>query len=306
MRVPEDDLSNLPPLPLEAWEPSRLQLQLVCQMIGKVRLALHPPMNHWWHVTLYLSARGVTTGSIPYGAMSFDLEIDLIDHMLVLRTSLERTEHIPLAARPIADCFADLMGALMRNGIIVEIDPRPYKCNSDIPFDQDRVHASWDHDAIGRAFEVLRRIEPVFKTFRSGFVGKVSPVHLFWHSFDLAVTRFSGRRAPELASADPVAREAYSHEVSSAGFWFGDDRVPEPAFFSYAAPPPSDLAKRTIRPPEARWLEGDSPLALFTYEDLRRAKAPRDALLEFLQSTYDAAAEAARWDRAALELRTYY
>jgi hypothetical protein len=297
--IDQDDLRDLPPLPLEGWEPSRLQLQLISQILGKVKLALHPRINHWWHVTNTVSPRGLTTGSIPIGSKTFELEIDLIDHAVVLRTSDGQIERIHLGPRPIAGSFEDITGALAKHDIRPHIWTLPYKCKSADPFDRDRTHAAWDREAIGRAFSVLRRVEPVFKEFRSRFLGKVSPVHMFWHSFDLAVTRFSGRRAPPMPSADRVTQEAYSHEVSSAGFWFGDDNTPEPAFYSYAAPAPDGLVDIPISPSIARWTNaGGSPLAILRYEDFRRAPDPRALLLEFLQSTYRAAARAARWDTA--------
>jgi uncharacterized protein DUF5996 len=297
-----DELRDLPALPLSEWEPTRLQLHLIAQIVGKIRLALHPPMNHWWHVTSYVSPRGLTTGAIPNAGRSFEVEIDLIDDAVVLRTSEGEIDHVPIGPRPIAECFEDVIELLEVHGVRPAISTRPYKCKSDVPFEQDRVHTAWDREAIARAFSALRRIEAVFKDFRGRFIGKASPVHVFWHSLDLALTRFSGRRAPPLVGADRVTVEAYSHEVSSAGFWFGDDRTPEAAFYSYAAPVPRGLTDHEIRPSSARWTDaGGSPLAILRYEDVRRAKNPRATLLDFLESTYEAAANAAEWDRAALE-----
>jgi hypothetical protein len=292
----QDDLVDLPPLPLAAWEPTRLQLHLIAQIIGKVRLAFHPRMNHWWHISYAVSPRGLTTGSIPDRRRTFDVEIDLLDHAVVLRTSDGAIDRVPLDARPIASCYRDIMDLLRKHDIEPDILARPYKCKSDVPFDRDRAHAAWDKEAIGRAFTALRRIEPVFKEFRGRFLGKVSPVHFFWHSLDLAVTRFSGRRAPPIPGADHVTQEAYSHEVASAGFWFGDDRTSEPAFYAYAAPAPDGLTDQAIKPSTARWTNADGPLAILRYEDVRLAKDPRAMLLDFLQSTYEAAARTARWD----------
>ncbi|MCK6545010.1 DUF5996 family protein [Myxococcota bacterium] len=295
-------LAGLPALPLADWEPSRLQLHLMTQIVGKIRLALHPWRNHWWHSTLYLSARGLTTGPIPFGAESFDAELDLVDHALVVRTTKGEVAKTPLDGRPICDFYRDVHALLAGLGVEVAIDARPYKCKSSVPFDGDREHATYDPAAVSRAWRVLSAIAPVFDEFRGRFTGKSSPVHFFWHSFDLAVTRFSGRRAPELPGADRVTREAYSHEVSSAGFWFGDDTTPEPTFYSYAAPAPDGLVGTPLSPPTARWLElHGSPMAILRYEDVRTSARPEETLLAFLQSSYEGAADLARWDRAALE-----
>lgn len=295
-------LANLPPLPLAEWEPTRLQLHLMTQILGKIRLALHPWQNHWWHSTLYPTARGLSTGRVPVGDATFDAELDLVDHALVVRTSNGEVARTPLDARPICDFHRDVVGLFRELGLEVSIDARPYKCKSTIPFDGDRTHASYDPAAARRAALVLSRVAAVFDVFRGRFLGKSSPVHFFWHSFDLAVTRFSGRRAPQLPGADRVTREAYSHEVSSAGFWFGDDSLPEPAFYAYAAPSPEGLTSAPLSPNAARWwdLRG-APMAILRYEDVRTAEDPTGALLAFLDSAHVAAAERARWDGAALE-----
>lgn len=291
----------LPPLPLAAWEESRLQLHLMTQILGKVRLALHPWLNHWWHATLFLTPRGLGTRTIPLGPASFDAELDLIDHRLVVRRSDGRTASLPLGAEPICDHYRAVMELLRSLDVPVAIDPRPFKCKSTTPFDGDREHASYDPEAVHRAWTVLSRIAPVFETFRGEWLGKSSPVHFFWHSFDLAVTRFSGRRAPDLPGADRVTREAYSHEVTSAGFWFGDDTLPEPAFYGYTAPAPEGLTGEPLRPSAARWFDlRGSPMAVLRYEDLRQADDPEADLLAFLRTSHEAGARLAGWDLANL------
>jgi hypothetical protein len=295
--------TGLPPLSLATWEPSRLYLHLLCQIVGKVKMALHPPMNHWWHVTLAVSARGLTTGAIPAGERVFDIELDLVEHAVVARASDGRSERVELGPRCIADVYRDVLAELRRLGVEPHIDTRPFKCKSDIPLDRDTVHDAYDRNAIHRAWTALLPIDAVFREFRGRFAGKCSPVHLYWHSLDLAVTRFSGRRAPELPGADPVTRESYTHELTSAGFWFGDDDIPAPAFYAYASPAPAGLELRPLRPPAARWEpRWGTQMALLRYDDLRRSPEPRAALLEFLQSSYEAAAEQGKWDRAALEV----
>jgi len=275
------------PLPYESWSDTLLKLHLVAQMVGKVRLALHPPINHWWHVTLYVSPRGLTTGEIPYGERSFDLEIDLLDHRVIARTADKKSTSIPLDDRPLCDFYREFTARLGELGIGASISPHPYKCRSTVPFDQDREHAAYDRRAVETAFSILRDTDALLREFRSRFVGKCSPVHMFWHSFDLAVTRFSGRRAPKLEGADRVTQEAYSHEVNSCGFWFGDDKVREPAFYCYTAPAPPGMS-------------GDA-MVLLRYEEMRSAPDPRRALLDFLQRSYEEGVSAARWDRKALE-----
>jgi hypothetical protein len=292
---------NLPALPYEAWSESLLYLHLVTQMVGKVRLALHPPINHWWHVTLYLSARGITTGAIPFRDNDLDIEIDLLAHRVVLRASEGRSETIALGG-PISDVYRELTGALDELGVVVAINPNPYECRSTIPYPDDHVHTTYDRESVSRAFEAFRFAESVFKRFRSGYLGKCSPVHLFWHGFDLAVTRFSGRPAPSLDGADHVTKEGYSHELNSAGFWFGDDTFREAAFYCYTAPLPEGLTAQPLMPFAAKWLQlRASPMAILRYEDVRSAPEPARALSEFLESAYAAGANAGKWDRSSLE-----
>lgn len=289
-----------PRLSLAEWEDTRLYLQLVCQIVGKTRLALHPPLNHWWHVTLYPSARGLSTAGIPVLGKELEILVDLVAHRIVISLASETAE-IPLGG-PICDIYTAYLGALRGLGIKVEIDGKPYKCKSKIPFALDREHSNYDPAAAGRASQVLSIIARPFTEFRGRFIGKCSPVHMFWHSFDLACTRFSGRRAPPMPQADPVTREAYSHEVISAGFWFGDDNLPEAAFYCYAAPAPDGLDEEPLRPAVASWQkQRGSPMAILRYEDVRTSDHPERTIIDFLQSSYDAGAKRAGWNRDDLE-----
>lgn len=291
----------LQPMPLAEWEDTRLRWQLMCQIVGKVRLKLHPWMNHWWHVPLYVSARGLTTGSIPYQEGVMDIEFDLIDHHVSIRSNEGDKLEIPICRLPICDFYDEVLGALTDIGAKVQIVKKPYKCKSDIPFDKDSKHVTYDPHKVTRAWKVLTEIEPIFKEFRGRYVGKCSPVHMFWHSFDLAVTRFSGRRAPDHPEWDSVAREAYSHEVNSAGFWFGDDNTPDPMFYCYTSPSPEGITEQPLAK-NAFWGElNGAPYALYRYEDWRKASEPKKALLDFLESSYEAGAKQAKWDRKALE-----
>lgn len=293
---------TLPPMPLDVWADSCLYWQLMSQILGKIRLELHPWMNHWWHVALYVTPRGTTTGTIPYADSDFDIELDLTDHKFVLRGGDGQILRLPIDGRPIADFYTHVFNMLESIGVNVEILAKPYKCKSTVPFAEDRIHASYDPMLVHRAWTILRTVEPVFKQFRSRFIGKCSPVHQFWHSFDLACTRFSGRRAPDTAMMGVVDKEAYSHECISAGFWFGDDSLPEPAFYSYTWPAPQGLADQPLKPAKAFWREvHGSPQATLLYNDLRNMDDPQAALLDFMQSSYEAGANLAGWNRTELE-----
>lgn len=294
-------MANLPTLPYDSWSESLLYLHLVSQLAGKVRLALHPPINHWWHATLAISARGMSTGSIPYRGNELDIELDLLSHHLEIRKSDGKNAKIALGDKPICDFYHTYLAALADLDIQVKISPNPYKCRSTVPYPEDRMHTAYDKDAVTRGFQALRFVDQVFKSFRSAFIGKCSPVHLFWHSFDLAVTRFSGRPTPSVEGMDRVGREAYSHEVNSAGFWFGDDQMREAAFYCYTAPSPEGLTSQPLTPASAFWTPGASPMAILRYEDVRTAADPAHTLTQFLESAYAAGANLAKWDRGALE-----
>jgi hypothetical protein len=294
-----------PELPTESWRDTYETLHLWTQVVGKVRLARTPWLNHSWHVALYVTARGLTTSPIPDGTNTFEIELDLIDHSLRISTSNGAEQQFALAGQSVASFYAAVMAALAELGIRVVIDEMPSELPEPIKFSQDHRHATYDADAARRFFQILANADRVFKQFRTGFLGKASPVHFFWGSFDLAVTRFSGRRAPRHPGGvphlpDAVTREAYSHEESSAGFWPGSGAIDYPAFYSYAYPEPAGFRTAQVRPEAAFFSESLSEFIL-PYDAVRMSSKPEQTLLDFLQSTYEAAADAARWDREALE-----
>ena len=289
-----------PDLPLESWKDTYATLHMWTQIVGKVRLRLTPLVNHWWNVPLYVTARGLTTSRIPYGQLAFELRFDFIRHELVLETCEGISKTLPLAPRSIADFYRELMSMLGSAGIEIKIWRMPVEVPNPIAFDQDYAHASYDPKAVEKFWRILLSVDAVFERFRSGFIGKSSPVHFFWGSFDLAVTRFSGRRAPERPGADAVTREAYSHEVSSVGFWPGGGDIKGAAFYSYAAPEPPGFQRANVRPGSAFYQKPPGEYLLM-YEDVRTADSPSQTLLDFCQSTYEAAATLGNWDRQALE-----
>jgi hypothetical protein len=289
-----------PALPLAEWETTRATLHMWTQMAGKVRLALAPLVNHWWSVVLYVNSRGLTTSAIPYEDRAFEIQFDFLKHVLEIKVCDGAVRTLALAPRSVADFYREFMDALASLGIRVKIWPMPVEIPNPIRFDEDRVHASYDPEAAHRFWRALVSVNSIFNEFRSRFIGKSSPVHFFWGSFDLAVTRFSGRRAPERPGADKMTREAYSHEVSSVGFWPGTEGVIDAAFYAYAAPEPAGFSGARIRPAAAFYDKKMSEFFL-PYEEVRRSANPRDTLLDFAQSTYEAAASLGNWDRAALE-----
>jgi hypothetical protein len=294
-----------PDLPTAAWRDTYETLQLWTQIVGKIRLSRTPWLNHSWHVTLYVTARGLTTSPIPDDAGTFQIDFDFIDHVLRISTSGGAKREFALAGLSVASFYAAVMAALADLGIHVAIDEIPNELPEPIRFSLDDRHASYDPDAVRRFFRILASADRVFKQFRTGFLGKASPVHFFWGSFDLAVTRFSGRRAPRHPGGvphlpDDVACEAYSHEVSSAGFWPGSGAIDYPAFYSYAYPETPGFRATRARPEAAFFSEALGEFIL-PYDAVRLSAQPDQALLDFLQSTYEAAANAAKWDRDALE-----
>jgi hypothetical protein len=297
----------LPALPFDSWKDTLATLHMWTQIVGKVRLKLCPLVNHWWNVPFYVTARGMTTSAMPYarGTIRGTVEVrfDFIEHKLSLETSDGRVVAIALQAQSVADFYKKFMAALAELGVVVKIWTTPCEILDPIPFERDQVHAAYDPEAVNKFWRILVWVDPILKEFRAGFLGKVSPVHFFWGGFDLAVTRFSGRRAPERPGADAITREGYSHEVSSAGFWAGGGDIKGPAFYSYAAPEPSGFAERRVRP-AAAFYHPQLKEFLLMYDDVRAAADPKAALMEFLHSTYEAAAELGNWDRQALE-RTY-
>jgi len=294
-----------PELPTAAWRETYQTLHLLTQIIGKIRLARSPWLNHSWHVALYVTARGLTTSPIPDGLRSFQIDLDLIDHALRISTSDGATRQLALAGQSVASFYFAIMADLATLGIRIAIDEMHNELPEPIRFSQDNRHGSYDPDAVRRFFQILVSADLVFKQFRTSFLGKASPVHFFWGSFDLAVTRFSGRRAPRHPGgvphlSDEIACEAYSHEVSSAGFWPGSGAIDYPAFYSYAYPEPEGFRATKVRPDAAFFSEALGEFIL-PYDAMRTAVKPEQALLEFLQSTYEAAANSGKWDRAALE-----
>jgi hypothetical protein len=294
-----------PALPLEEWKDTYATLHRWTQIVGKIRLARMPWVNHSWHVTLYVTARGLTTSAIPCGAKAFQIDFDFIDHQLRIGTSDGDVGVVELRPRSVADFYQELMDRLRGLGLEVAIHARPNELEDATPFAQDHRHAAYDRDAAQKCWAVFVQADRVFTTFRARFLGKCSPVHFFWGAFDLAVTRFSGRPAPVHSGGIPhlpdwVVREAYSHEVCSAGFWPGGGAIPYPAFYSYAYPEPAGYRDAAVRPAAASY---NSHLRefLLPYDEVRKADSPDQLLLEFLESTYRAAADLGRWDRNALE-----
>lgn len=289
-----------PSLAWEEWAATADTLHMWTQIVGKTRLALTPLQNHWWNVPLYVTARGLGTSAMPYGDDVLDIEFDFVVHELHLRLGSGQTRAMKLQPRTVADFYKEYLECLASLGVAVRIDPMPCELAHPIRFDLDTVHKSYDAEYVQRFWHVLVQTEKVFREFGTGFLGKVSPVHFFWGSFDLAVTRFSGRPAPARPGTDAIQREAYSHEVISAGFWPGNGGYGAAAFYCYAAPVPEGLAKAKVLPAAAGW---DKALGefIFKYEAVRSADAPEAALLQFLESSYEAGANAAKWDRKALE-----
>ena len=296
-----------PALPLEAWADTCATIHMWAQIVGKIRLRESPPVNHGWHSTMYVTSRGLTTSPIPHGLRTFQLDFDFIDHALVVEDSDGWTARLALEPQTTAAFYGRLMDTLHSHGIDVHIHGKPNEVIEAIPFDRDEVHRAYDAEYVNRFWRALVQSDRVFKQFRSRFIGKCSPVHLFWGGLDLAVTRFSGRRAPEHPGGipnlpDSVTREAYSHEVSSGGFWAGNSGGPVayPAYYAYAYPEPDGFSRARVGPDQA-FYSPDLREFVMPYDAVRSSTDPDGALLEFLQTTYDAAADLARWDRAALE-----
>jgi Family of unknown function (DUF5996) len=294
-----------PELNYPNWAQTRSALQLWMQIVGKVRLAQTPWLNHSWHVPLYVTARGLTTSPIPYQSRVFEIQFDFIAHVLDIGVSDGTGRRIALRPQSVASFYALVMAALAELGIAIAINEYPCEIAGATPFSRDQAHCAYDAEYAQRFWRILLQADRLLKQFRTGFIGKSSPVHFFWGSFDLAVTRFSGRTAPRFTGKTPgvteaVMREAYSHEVSSAGFWPGGNGTDYPLFYSYAYPPPAGFRGAAVQPEAAFFSEALGEFVL-PYEAVRSAPDPDAVLLGFLQSSYEAAAEAAQWDRAALE-----
>ncbi|MEX2302491.1 MAG: DUF5996 family protein [Bryobacterales bacterium] len=303
--APASHQETWPSLPLEAWSDTLATLHLWTQIVGKVRLAQCHWVNHSWHVTLYVTARGLTTSPIAHGVRTFQIDFDFVDHQLRVQSSNGGSGGFALEPQSVATFYARLMAELKRLELPVEIHGVPNEVADPTPFAQDETHSAYDREYANRFWRILVQTERVFQQFRARFIGKCSPVHLFWGAPDLAVTRFSGRRAPEHPGGipnlpDTVTREAYSHEVSSAGFFAGGGPIAYPAFYSYSYPAPPGFAEAAVKP-DAAFYSKDFGEFILPYDAVRQSKSPDDTLLEFLQSTYEAAAELGTWDRASLE-----
>ncbi len=298
---------HFPEMSLDAWRPTKNTLHLFLQIVGKIRLCTHPRVNHWWHVPLYVTPRGVSTRTIPYEGGNFEIEFDFCEHALKIKTSDGRYEDFALYdGLTVADFYASVFANLAKLGIKPEIKALPYEAPSTTPFAEDHENKSYDKEYVERFHKILVAVDDIFEAFRGRFTGKSTPVHFFWHSFDLALTRFSGKAAPPMPEANMVTREAYSHEVISFGFWFGDDKpnsVAAPAFYSYTAPKPDGLEEEPLRPDAAKWTP-DGAMALLMYDDVRNVDNPREAVLEFLESAYQAGAKTAGWDFERFQLRS--
>ncbi len=295
-----NDRNFLPALPFESWKNTFETLHMWAQMVGKVRLTLCPLVNHWWNVTFYVTGRGMSTLMMPYQDRGVEIRFDFIDHRLIIETTDGGRRVLDLKPQSVAQFYRAFTAALAELGVNVKIWSMPVEIPDPIPFDRDLTHASYDAAAVHRFWLILAWVDEVFQEFRARFIGKVSPVHFWWGSFDLAVTRFSGRPAPERPGADRVTREAYSHEVSSAGFWPGGGEIKGPAFYSYAAPEFAGFAQQRVGP-AAAFYHPEMKEFLLMYDDVRTAASPKAELMDFLQSTYEAAATLAKWDRKALE-----
>jgi len=293
-----------PALPLSEWKDTYDTLHRLTQIVGKIRLALEPLVNHWWNTTLYINSRGLTTSAMSYSNLQLQIDFDFIDHFLIIQTSEGITNKITLESRSVSSFYQEIMSTLGDMGIQVPIWTTPVEVTDRTPFEEDNKHESYDRKYVERFWHILSQVYRVFTEFRSQFIGKVSPVHFFWGAFDLAVTRFSGRTAPMHPGAPNVARfvavEAYSHEVSSCGFWPGGGHIDRPIFYSYAYPEPNGFKEFAIQPREAVY-ESTMGEFMLPYEVVRASKSPGEVLLNFLQSTYVAAATTAKWDRETLE-----
>lgn len=293
-----------PALPLQDWKDTYATLHMWTQIVGKIRLAQTPLLNHWWNVTLYVTSRGLTTSAMPYDDRIFEIDFDFMDHNLLIKSSDGGSKTVRLYSRSVADFYRETLAALQSLRIPVTIWTTPVEVEDRTPFEQDQKHAAYDPEYAQRAWRILLQTSRVLTEFRSRFIGKVSPVHFFWGAFDLALTRFSGRRAPAHPGAPNVARfvavEAYSHEVSSCGFWPGGGSVDMPVFYAYAYPEPEGFKEYAIQPAEASY-HPQMREFLLPYDVVRTAKSPDQMLLAFVQSTYEAAANLAKWERGKLE-----
>jgi hypothetical protein len=300
MARPTTTTERWPALPYAEWRETCQTLHLWTQIVGKVRMELSPFVNHWWHVPLYVSSRGLTTSPIPYEGDTFEVAFDFLDHNLSIITSTGTVKYIALMPRSVAEFYDEFLTALDALGIAVKINPLPAEIPNPIPCDKDHVHRAYDAAYVTRFWRILANTDAILKTYRSRFIGKASPVHFFWGSFDVALSFFSGRPAPDRPGADLLTREAYSYEVISCGFWPGSDQFPHAAFYAYAAPAPDGLAEASIQP-EAAYYSRELGEFLLKYDDVRAADDPATLIRAFFDSAYEAGATLANWDRTALE-----
>ena len=295
--------SSWPELKFSEWQDTCATLHMWTQVVGKIRLRQTPLVNHWWNVPLYVSARGLTTSAMPYEDRIFEIEFDFIEHQLLIKCSDGASETLALRPQSVADFYAEVMASLRELGIEIKIWTMPVEIPDPIPFEDDKIHAAYDAEYANRFWRALVKMDEVLKEFRAGFIGKVSPVHFFWGSFDMAVTRFSGRPAPEREGADVITREAYSHEVISHGFWPGNKDM-EAAFYSYTTPEPAGLADTVAQgkiKPAQTFYSVEKQEFFLLYDEVRKSEIPEQTLMDFCQTTYEAGANLANWDRAALE-----
>jgi hypothetical protein len=296
-------MQDWPELKFAEWKDTMATLHMWTQVVGKIRLAQTPLVNHWWNVPLYVSARGLTTSAMPYNERIFEIEFDFLDHQLRIECSDGAMKILPLRAQSVADFYAEVMAALHDLEMNIKIWTMPVEVPDPIRFEEDTVHASYDPEYANRCWRALVKMDEVLKEFRARFIGKVSPVHFFWGSFDMAVTRFSGKPAPERPGADLITREAYSHEVISHGWWPGNKDM-EAAFYSYTTPEPTGLAETIsqgkVRPAET-FYNAEMKEFFLPYDAVRKSDSPEQTLMDFCQTTYEAGANLARWDRGALE-----
>lgn len=291
-----------PALPLAEWTKTKETLHRYLQIVGKLRLSLMPKDNHWWHITLYVNSRGLTTGSIPNNDFTFEVVFDFIDHQLKVHTSKGDQKSFALKdGLSVAQFYTNLKNILDELEIHFDIKKEPFDLSDSIPFDECAKHNSYDKEAVHKAWQILVQVDMIFKEFSGKSYSKTCPVHIYWHHFDLVVTRFSGKKGPELDTDSQVEKEAYSHEVISFGFWFGDETIKEPAFYSYTYPSPKNIDQEPLRPDSAKWQDANgSPMALLLYEDIRTSQNPKEDIMDFLESSYQAGAKRAGWDIEAL------
>ncbi|MBL1214232.1 MAG: hypothetical protein HND52_12810 [Ignavibacteriae bacterium] len=298
------DQTLFPELPLSEWTKTKETLHRYLQIVGKLRLSLMPKDNHWWHITLYVTSRGIATGSIPNRGFTFEILFDFIDHELNVYTSKGERHFFKMKdGLSVAEFYKKLAAILEELNIDFNIRAEPYDLSDNIPFDQCTMHHSYDKEAVHKAWKILVQVDMVLKEFSGKSYSKTCPVHIYWHHLDLVVTRFSGKKGPKLETTSQVELEAYSHEVISFGFWFGDDNIKEPAFYSYTYPSPENIDKEPLQPQSAKWIDANgSPMAVLLYEDIRTTKNPKRQILEFLESSYQAGAKLAGWDIDSLKV----